>query len=195
MAKDKDKIAEEDPQNSENSEQLPEEISEEVEIQGAGGESLEESLEVDPAEELRQARLELDEYKNLFLRKAAEFENFKKRKQLEFQALIKNASEAVILDLLPALDDFDRFLSVEQGDNESLLEGARLIREKLWEPLAARGLEPIQSLGAHFDPEIHEALLQQEVENTEPGIIVEEHQRGYKLGDRVIRPAKVVVSA
>lgn len=149
----------------------------------------------DQVEDVKQIRLELDEYKNLYLRKAAEFENFKKRKQQEFRALISTAEDALISDILPTLDDFDRFLASNEGDRGSLLEGAQLIREKLWGVLAARGLKPIESVGNPFDPELHEALVQQKEEGTEPGIVLQEHQRGYRLGDKVIRHARVVVSA
>ena len=151
--------------------------------------------EIEPAEDIQQIRLELDEYKNLYLRKAAEFENFKKRKQQEFQALIQSAEDALIVDLLPALDDFDRFLASNEADRDSLMQGAQFIRDKLWDALAARGLKPIESVGNPFDPELHEALMQQEEDGVEPGVVLQEHQRGYRLGDRVIRHAKVVVSA
>ena len=150
---------------------------------------------VDIEDQLNQVRLELDEYKNLYLRKAAEFENFKKRKQRDFQSLIKSAGEALITDILPILDDFDRFLATENSNNESFLEGARLIREKLWESLAARGLQPIPAVGNPFDPEIHEAIMEQKEEGSEPGLVLQEHQCGYRLGDKVIRHAKVIVSA
>lgn len=145
-------------------------------------------------EEIEQLRLELDEYKNLYLRKAAEFENFKKRKQQEFQLLIQSAEEALIGSLLPILDDFDRINEDDGGDRESLLQGVRLIRDKLWGVLASRGLEPIEAVGKPFDPELHEAIMQQQEEGKDPDIVLQEHERGYRLGDKVIRHSKVIVS-
>ncbi|TKJ41109.1 nucleotide exchange factor GrpE [candidate division LCP-89 bacterium B3_LCP] len=172
-------------------EQFPEESADDEKVT----EPVDEVI-LDEDDERQNLKLELDEYKNLYLRKAAEFENFKKRKQQEFQSLIRSAGEALINDILPVLDDFDRLLaSGEEDDETSLLEGAKLIREKLWESLEARGLKPIDAVGHPFDPEYHEALMQQEEDGTEAGIVLQEHQRGYLLGDRVIRHAKVVVSA
>jgi molecular chaperone GrpE len=149
---------------------------------------------LDLQDQIRQLRLELDEYKNLYLRKAAEFENFKKRKQLEFQTLIRSAEESLIESLLPVLDDFDRIDAEDSGDRESLLQGVRLIRDKLWNALSSRGLQPIEAEGKPFDPELHEAIMQREEEGAEPNTVLEEHQRGYRLGDKVIRHSKVIVS-
>lgn len=161
------------------------------ELESGGSEQELTEVEAD----VQQVRLELDEYKNLYLRKAAEFENYKKRKQLEFQTLINSAEEVLISELLPILDDFERFEANAEGDRGSLLQGAQLIREKLWDVLSSRGLKPIDSVGAKFDPELHEALMQKEQDGVDPDIVLQEHQRGYRLGDKVIRHAKVVVSA
>jgi molecular chaperone GrpE len=155
---------------------------------------------LDPEEQISRLKLELDEYKDLYLRKAAEFENYKRRKQLEFTALLNSASEALITALLPILDDFDRLIeNVRQNNSDSEavkqeLRGAEMIRDKLLEVLTARGLKPIESVGMPFDPELHEAMLQQQDSGTEAGIVLQEFQRGYRLGDKVIRHAKVVVS-
>lgn len=154
-----------------------------------------------PEEEILRLKLQLDEYKDLFLRKAAEFENYKKRRQQEYAAIINAAMETLIGELLPVLDDLDRLLANAQPSNEanqevaqSLLRGAQLIRDKLMDLLSARGLKPIDSVGMPFDPELHEALLQQQDSGTEPGIVLQEFVRGYRLGNKVIRHAQVVVS-
>ena len=146
-------------------------------------------------EAIQQLRLELDEYKNLYLRKAAEFENFKKRKQAEFKALIQSAEESLIASLLPVLDDFDRVQTNHNADVKNLLQGVQLIRDKLWDTLAARGLQAIESVGNPFDPQLHEAIMQQEEDGTEPDVVLQEHERGYRLGEKVIRHSKVVVSS
>ncbi len=172
-------------------EDLPEE---EIEVQPR-----EDSTDVDAAteapDELIKLRLELDEYKNLYLRKSAEFENFRKRKQQEFRDLILSAEESLITSLLPILDDFDRVEINGSADPESLTQGVKLIREKLWNALSARGVTLIESVGKPFDPQLHEAILQQEEEGKEPDIVIQEHQRGYRLGKKVIRHSQVVVSA
>jgi molecular chaperone GrpE len=153
-----------------------------------------------PEEEIQRLRLQLDEYKDLFLRKAAEFENFKKRRQQDYSALMTNAHEALILELLPVLDDLDRLLAnatFEENGSEataSLLRGAKLIRDKLLDLLQARGLKAIESVGMPFDPELHEALMQQQDSGSEPGMVLQEFARGYRLGEKVIRHAQVVVS-
>ncbi len=162
--------------------------------------AVQESPPLDPEEQIAQLKLELDEYKDLYLRKAAEFENFKRRKQLEFTSLLNSASEALITALLPILDDFDRLIENVRKDNDDAetikqeLRGAELIRDKLLEVLTARGLKPIESVGLPFDPALHEAMLQQQDSGAEAGIVLQEFQRGYRLGDKVIRHAKVVVS-
>lgn len=160
-------------------------------------ESLEEA-DSEPTElpdDIQRLKLELDEYKNLYLRKAAEFENFKKRKQQEFKALIHSAEESLITSLLPVLDDFERVQANHEADVESLLQGVQLIRDKFWDALAARGLHVVESVGKPFDPQLHEAILQQEEVDAEPDIVLQEHERGYQLGEKVIRHSKVVVSS
>jgi len=160
---------------------------------------VEPELPPSPDDEIQQLKLQLDEYKDLFLRKAAEFENFKKRKQQEYVALTTSATEALIVELLPALDDLDRLLeNAGAGENnkensESLRRGARQIRDKIMDLLQARGVKAIESVGTLFDPELHEALMQEQ-NSGEPGIVLKEFRRGYRLGVKVIRHAQVVVS-
>ena len=190
MVKDKSK---EEQNKKENQKVLTEDSSNGGENEIVTEESGEETPET--VDEVQQIRLELDEYKNLYLRKAAEFENFKKRKRMEFQALIKSAEEALIVDLLQVLDDFERFKNNAESDCESLLQGAQLIHEKLQDIMVAHGLKPIVAVGAKFDPELHEALMQREEEGVESDMVLEEHQRGYRLGEKVIRHAKVIVSS
>lgn len=152
----------------------------------------------DYAEEIRQLKLELDEYKDLFLRKAADFENYKKRKQQETAAVARNTEESLIGLLLPVLDDFERlFFNAEEEkfDREAFLRGARLIYDKMMTLLTARGLKPIEAVGQPFNPELHEAIMQQPQSGVEPGTVLQEYARGWRLGDKVIRHSKVVVSS
>jgi molecular chaperone GrpE len=166
----------------------------------AGDEAESVSAEIsDPLEQIQQLKLELDEYKDLYLRKAADFENFRKRKQLEASSLARNTEEIMIASLLPILDDFERLFSnaaEEQLDPEApFLRGARLIYDKMINLLTARGLKPLEAMGQPFDPDLHEAIMQQPQSGVEPGIVLQEFARGWRLGDKVIRHAKVVVSS
>jgi len=193
-----------EPKESLNLEKDPAEESEEIpEETAASSEPTISRAEVEPEprpspeDEIQQLKLQLDEYKDHFLRKAAEFENFKKRKQQEYSNLIASANEALIVELLPVLDDLDRFLENAAPENDSshetLQRGAQLIRGKIMDLLQARGLKAIESVGTPFNPELHEAIMQQQ-ESGEPGMVLQELTRGYRLREKVIRHAKVVVS-
>ena len=170
-----------------------EEEDEEQEDQEADEE--EEQEELDP---LTIAQNEAEEHKDRWLRLAAEFENYKKRTSREFSALVKSASENVMRDLLPTLDAVKRALDhkVEDGqaDSDSYHEGVRMILEQFPKTLENRGLLEIETVGKPVDPNLHEALMQVESEEHEEGIITVVVERGYLLGDKVVRHAKVVVS-
>ena len=154
----------------------------------------EEQEELDP---MTIAQNEAEEHKDR-LRLAAEFENYKKRTSREFSALVKSASENVMRDLLPTLDAVKRALDhkVEDGqaDSDSYHEGVRMILEQFPKTLENRGLLEIETVGKPFDPNLHEALMQVESEEHEEGTITDVVERGYLLGDKVVRHAKVVVS-
>jgi molecular chaperone GrpE len=158
-------------------------------------EEAEEEIDLDP---LTVARNEAEDYKDRWLRLAAEFENYKKRTAREFSALVKSASENVIRDLLPTLDAVRRALDhkVEEGQpaSESYQEGVRMILEQFPKTLENRGLLEIETVGQPFDPNLHEAMMQVESENHDEGIVTDVVERGYMLGDKVVRHAKVVVS-
>ncbi|MBC7185818.1 MAG: nucleotide exchange factor GrpE [Calditrichaeota bacterium] len=130
------------------------------------------------------------------LRKAAEFDNYKKRVQREVADIVVNANADLVRALLPILDDMERALQQDPqtGTFEQFREGVRLIWEKMNRVLQERGLVPIEAVGHPFDPERHEALMQTESEGTPANTVVMEHQRGYEFQGRVLRPAKVVVS-
>ena len=139
---------------------------------------------------------EMETLKGQLLRKAAEFENYKRRIESEFRSVIENASERLIIDLLPVLDDFDRLLKSarEETSVEILRQGFELIATKLNKILALRGLRSFESTGKPFDVDYHDALLQVPRTDVPPQTVVEEVSRGYNLNDRVIRHAKVIVS-
>jgi molecular chaperone GrpE len=142
-------------------------------------------------EELTRQR---DEYLDSLQRLKAEFDNFRKRTARESAAQSARASEALVKELLPVLDDLERALvAAEEHEEAKLEDGVRLVHRALADVLARAGLAEIETDGA-FDPHVHEALLAQPVEGAEPGSVVEVLQKGYRLGDRFLRPARVVVA-
>jgi molecular chaperone GrpE len=186
-------MAEENNQR-ENTEPIP---SEAIEQAGASQEK-EPSLEIDlltqKVEELQKVA---DSFKDQFLRKAAEFENYKRRTEADLGNLIKNANEGLIISLLPILNDFVRSLKAgaENKDYDAFYKGVELIHNKFSKILEMQGLAPFESVGKPFDVEYHDALLQMPKEGVPPHTVIEEVERGYKLNDKVLRHAKVIVSA
>lgn len=145
----------------------------------------------DPLADLERER---DEYLDSLQRLKAEFDNFRKRTENERAAQSARASESVVKELLPVLDDLERALvAAEEHEEAKLEEGVRLVHRALADVLARAGLSEIDT-GGPFDPHVHEALLAQPVDGVEPGSVVEVLQKGYLLGDRVLRPARVVVA-
>lgn len=146
--------------------------------------------------ELEKAKRVVEELKDQLLRKAAEFDNYRKRTERDFNEHLRNANARLIKDLLPVLDDQNRSLTTDVKDNdyESLKKGNELIRQKFINVLKSYSLQPIQALDKEFDPEKHEALMQVEVKGKKPNIVIEEYLTGYELNGRVIRHTKVIVS-
>jgi molecular chaperone GrpE len=148
-------------------------------------------------ETIRQLQEENDRLRDQMLRARAEFENYKRRRAGEMDQMTTLAAEGLITDLLPILDDFDLLIG-HAGDTSAptpLLDGAVKIRQKLIEQLEKRGLTTIEAEGQEFDPDMHEALMQQPSMEHEPGTVIAVHQKGYRLGDKLLRPARVVVAA
>jgi molecular chaperone GrpE len=134
----------------------------------------------------------LAEAKGKYLRLAADFDNFKKRTRQEQLETIQHASADLIARLLPALDDLHKALDHEpEGVDEAWVKGLELSVRKLEEALAAHGLEPIQSVGAAFDPKLHEAIGHDESADQPEDTVTSELRRGYRIRDRVVRPALV----
>jgi len=147
-----------------------------------------------PLDELAAAQKERDEYLDALQRLKAEFDNYRKRVARDQHELVARAAERLVNELLPVLDDLERALEAAADHEEAKLEeGVRLVHRALADALAKEGLAEIETNGK-FDPHTQEALLSQPSE-AEEGTIVQVLQKGYKLGDRVLRPARVVVSA
>jgi molecular chaperone GrpE len=144
-------------------------------------------------ERLALLERERDEYLSDLKRVAAEFDNFRKRAARDHESLVSRAHERLVKELLPVLDDLERALvAAEEHEEAKLEEGVRLVHRELSSALAKEGLVEIETDGA-FDPHVHEALLTQPSEQDD-GAILEVIQKGYRLGDRVLRPARVVIS-
>ncbi len=148
-------------------------------------------------EKLAEAQKTADQFKDQLLRKAAEFENYKRRTEADYANLIRSANENLILALLPVLDDLSRSLKSgkERPDFDSFYRGIELILNKLVRTLEAEGLKAFDSAGKPFDVQFHDALLLLPREGVPPHTVVEEVEQGYLLNDRVLRHAKVIVSA
>ena len=133
---------------------------------------------------------------DLYLRSQADMENIKKRFQKEKEDLIKYSNESLIKQLLHVIDSLEKAIAHSQDENSvgALREGLELTLKGLLDTLKKAGVEEVEALGETFDPNYHEAVLEQEDENLEPGKIVQEFQKGYVLNNRLIRPAMVIVS-
>jgi molecular chaperone GrpE len=151
-------------------------------------------------EELKAKIAELEKsvelYKDQFLRKAAEFENFKRRMENEYLNITRFANETLITEILPVIDDLTRSLKAGKARREfgAFYKGVELIHSKLMKILEARGLKPIEALGEQFNVDYHEALMQVQKEDVPLHTVVEEVEKGYMLHDKVIRHSKVIVA-
>ena len=185
----------------ERNENLEEVVEETVENTEAT-ETKEEVVEEKTAEELLQEKVdkleeELKQSEDKYLRLYAEFENFKRRKNKEIETNNVYKSQKVITEILPSLDNLERALQVESDNEEikSLLKGVEMVYEGLLNVLKTEGVELIETENAQFDPNYHHAVMQEEDSEKESGAILDTFQKGYKLKDRVIRPAMVKVNS
>ena len=148
-----------------------------------------------PADELASVAAERDEYLALAQRVQADFDNYRKRALRDQERLVGHAHERLVRELLPILDDLERALeAAERHEEAKLVDGVRLVEQLLRTALVKEGLTEIDTTG-RFDPHVHEALLTQPAEDAEPGSVLDVVQRGYRLGDKVVRPARVIVAA
>ena len=144
----------------------------------------------DPLEELRRER---DALQDRLLRTAAEFDNYRKRMDRDRRDLADHAAGEAIKDLLPIIDNLERALQASAQD-DPLRKGVELIHKQMLEMLRKRGVTPIEALGADFDPNVHEAVSHEESDQHREGEVMEELQRGYKVGERLLRPSMVKVA-
>jgi molecular chaperone GrpE len=139
---------------------------------------------------------EINQYKKLALRKAAEFENYKRRTENDQLNLLKYAAESLIIKLLPTVDDLERSLEhmTDETDAQKIKEGIQLVYNKFMKTLDEQGIKKIESVGRPFSVEFHEALMQRADDSVPPHTVIDELETGYMYKDRVIRHAKVIVS-
>ncbi len=169
-------ITDEETQNQEDSENLSEEPSQQ-----------------DSKDKLQE---EYDKLNQQYIRLAADFENYRKRQAQEREALIKYGTESALTNLLEILDNFERGKKALENtdDVEKVKESFNLIHKQVFDTLTKLGLEEIKAVGEEFDPNFHEAVMQTPSEEHPENIVIAELQKGYKVGDKVIRPTMVNVA-
>ena len=147
-------------------------------------------------EELEKLKAEKEALNNQYIRLAADFENFRKRQAQEREALLKYGAQECMKKLIEVVDNFDRAMqTVEKIDNvEKMKETFFVLNKQLIENLTKLGLEPIQSVGEKFDPNLHEAVMQTQTDEYPEETVIKELQKGYKMGDKVLRPSMVDVA-
>jgi len=180
-------VVQEDVQAETTTEEVEQtEVLEEVEL------SIEEQYEAKLAE--LQAKLADEENRHLRLR--ADFDNMRRRNQLDREAAEKYRAQSLLSDLLPVLDNFERALQVETTSEEtaSIIKGIEMVYRSLIEATEKEGLQVIKAEGEQFDPTIHQAVMQEQDSEKETGIVLRELQKGYILKDRVLRPTMVSVN-
>ncbi len=148
-------------------------------------------------EQLAALRAERDELKDKLLRAQAEGVNISRRGQQQYTEAVKYGGMNLARGLLPVYDNLEKTLSLldKSRKDDPLVQGAHLIMDELTKVFQQNGIVPIESVGKHFDPNLHEALMQDYDSDLEPGMVASEFQRGYRMHDRVLRHAKVTVAA
>jgi molecular chaperone GrpE len=161
---------------------------------GAGG-GVEDRIRALEAQ-LAQTKAELDKFRDLALRSSADLDNYRKRMSKEREEAIKFANSSLLERLIPVLDNFEFGLQAARGASSPvpILEGMTMVQKQFQDFLSSAGIEVIDATGQHFDPQVHEAIAQEENEHAPEGTVIRQVRRGYKLRDRLIRPANVVVS-
>jgi molecular chaperone GrpE len=155
-----------------------------------------EEKEADPEAEIKALSEEVNKWKTEYYKVFADMENTKKRMNTEFENQKKFMMQSFVEELLPVIDNFERSLAAEAGDEnlKNFLKGYQMIHDQLLMILEKNGVKAIEAEGKPFDPNFHQAVMTEEVEGMEPNMVVEELQKGYMLKDRVVRATLVKVS-
>lgn len=195
-------------ESTENKDQLTEETTEQVKqtteetfeanLNNQSKEQVEVELSTEEQyqQQITELEAKLSEEENRFLRLRADYDNLRRRTVLDREAQEKYRAQSLLTDLLPVLDNFERALQVEvtSDDAVSLYKGIEMVYKLFIDAINKEGLEVIPAEGAPFDPTVHQAVMQEANSEKESGIVLRELQKGYKLKDRVIRPAMVSVN-
>jgi molecular chaperone GrpE len=144
--------------------------------------------------ELEQLQRERDDFKDRWLRKSAEFDNYRKRIERERREQADQSVVEILLELLTVVDDFDRALTVSGDEGGAYRKGVELIHAKLHDMLRKQGVRPMDTVGSDFDPNIHMAVMHEESPDHREGEVISELQKGYMIHDRLLRPAMVKVA-
>ncbi len=152
---------------------------------------------IDNVEELRAKAAERDKYYDLWLREKAEFDNYQKRASRDMAQERRYATLPLALDLLPVIDNLERATAAAQQAQETgpLVQGVAIVLTQFFDLLRRHGITAIEAEGESFDPNLHEAVLQQPAADKPPRMVLQVLERGFRIHDRVLRPAKVIVSA
>ena len=147
-------------------------------------------------DELTLVKQQLEEEQDKAIRSRADFENYKRRVQIDKEADYKYRAQPLLSDILPVLDNFERALAVKTTTEEatSLVKGVEMVYRTLLDAVTKEGLEVIEAEGVAFDPNFHQAVMQEKDDSKESGIVLQELQKGYKLKDRILRPSMVKVN-
>ncbi|HAR62450.1 MAG: nucleotide exchange factor GrpE [Candidatus Margulisiibacteriota bacterium] len=157
---------------------------------------IEEMPELTKEKEVEEKNKVIEEQKDKYLRLLAEFDNFKKRKEEEKINLLKSANEKLLKEFLTVLDSFDQaFLNIdEKTKNESVTKGLELIHKQVENFITKHHIEPIEAVGTKFDPHVHNAVMEEDSDKYEPGVVTKELQKGYLFHGKVLRPTMAIVS-
>lgn len=149
--------------------------------------------QLSPMEELEAERAKL---KDQLLRTAADFDNYRKRARKDVELAERKGKEAVLREILPVIDNLERAVaaSADAVDVQAVRDGVNMVLKSFEESAARLGIERVESVGQRFDPNLHDAFQQVETDEHVPGTVVQEYQPGYKMGDKLLRPAMVVVA-
>src|SRR5512136_2060790 len=179
------------PQSDQQSGAESEPESTEVELAGGEGTTVgDEAIQ----EELQTLQQEISHFRELYLRKLADFDNYRKRQEREMVEFRRYSNAELMRDCLPVLDNLERALTAPAGDGKGLREGVELVLRQFREILGRHGLSEVDPIDQPFDPAFHEAIQRYEVSGVEEPTVVQVLQKGYRLGERLIRPALVIVA-
>jgi molecular chaperone GrpE len=145
-------------------------------------------------EELQTLQQEITHFRELYLRKLADFDNYRKRQEREMVEFRRYSNAELMRDCLPVLDNLERALAAPGGDGKGLREGVELVLRQFKEILGRHGLSEVDPIDNPFDPALHEAIQRYEVSGVQEATVVQVLQKGYRLGERLIRPALVIVA-